>query len=54
LTLRSQSDAIEVAVDDDDVATHNGKNIQEYKGKYNNSNNDDETENKNGRKNFYT
>lgn len=51
MTLRTQSDAIEVVVDDGDVATHNGKNIQEYKGKYNNnSSKDDEAENKNGRK----
>lgn len=50
----AQSDAIEVVVDDADVddnsddndndgggevATHNGKNIQEYKGKYNSNNN---------------
>lgn len=49
----AQSDAIEVVVDDADVddngddnddgggevATHNDKNIQEYKGKYNSNNN---------------
>lgn len=53
--LHIQSDAIEVAVVDDDVdevVTHNGKNIQKYKGNYNNNKNGNETENKNGRKSF--